>query len=734
MRPQIGCTRAYNDLMGQRATLVFVALTACIEPSLQPCGDLSCPPDEMCIDDAVCATSQQIAACAALADGAGCQSTIATGYCSHGACIANVCGDGKVTGNEVCDGTDVRATCVDLGYYEGMPTCTPSCTLERSNCSGRCGDGIVQADFGESCDHNQPAITCAGLGLDYGALGCNAFCTPDIIGSCGAFGWETLLAPSSSATSGGAASAHGAIAVDGAHVRVMWDGTLTQIDNPGWTYATADSTRFVAVGANTSGWFDGTWHMVAAGLAADHGIALSGDQVYGLSGDCSFAALDLTASTTTMLPTPTGPGCHLPIAAGSSVYTYDNNGLARWNAGGWTYPIEDPNLTSIGPGATGTLLVTRNFTDIDTFDLATQSVTSTSPTADFNDGELADADGDVLLYVNEYNDNAVSFYTGAGSIALTTSSEILFDIASLGEGSFTQSADGAIIAISGGIYRLRPLGQIPLLDSSNLNYVVSIAPLADGAIAVCGQQLSWFGPDPLQGVGSTSFSNCNALVGDPRAEHLVIGINGTVYRSSDGITYHGELPGASALVGTPSNAWALVGGGLSHGVSGTWTTVDPPPTCQLATIAGGGSLPVVALAACGGDVANAIYRYDTTAWTLITTATVQLGVIAEAPDGAIYVSGDQTYLVGASGLSVVAPASAVIVPLSADDVFVEPAPNVLEHVSQGVVSTVLTPQGPLAVTPSTLYVWARSSPLSYIGTGDIHVVSRMVNASQTSRL
>jgi cysteine-rich repeat protein len=52
-----------------------------------------------------------------------------------------ICGDGYRKGSEVCDGADVAAG--DVGSY---------CGDDCQGFIGRCGDGIVQADFGERCD------------------------------------------------------------------------------------------------------------------------------------------------------------------------------------------------------------------------------------------------------------------------------------------------------------------------------------------------------------------------------------------------------------------------------------------------------------------------------------------------------------------------------------------------------------------------------------------------------
>lgn len=64
-----------------------------------------------------------------------------------------VCGDGMATGNEACDGADLRgATCPGGGL--GEVECTEECTVDLSDCPEVCGDGIVSGT--EECDPDNP--------------------------------------------------------------------------------------------------------------------------------------------------------------------------------------------------------------------------------------------------------------------------------------------------------------------------------------------------------------------------------------------------------------------------------------------------------------------------------------------------------------------------------------------------------------------------------------------------
>ncbi|MBU1069911.1 SUMF1/EgtB/PvdO family nonheme iron enzyme [Myxococcota bacterium] len=102
------------------------------------------------------------------------------------ACAAvGKCGDGAIQASygEVCDGANMNGeTCETRGYYGGTLACNPNCLLfTTTDCAsvGRCGDGIVQTAFGEECDGadlNGETCADAALGLPYGALACGSDC------------------------------------------------------------------------------------------------------------------------------------------------------------------------------------------------------------------------------------------------------------------------------------------------------------------------------------------------------------------------------------------------------------------------------------------------------------------------------------------------------------------------------------------------------------------------------
>ncbi len=94
-----------------------------------------------------------------------------------------VCGDGMVSGDEVCDGTDFGdATCVTQGFGGGELVCNPTCQgFSTSDCF-ICGDGMVQGT--EQCDGAVPGgVDCESEGFTAGEITCDvATCQFDTSG------------------------------------------------------------------------------------------------------------------------------------------------------------------------------------------------------------------------------------------------------------------------------------------------------------------------------------------------------------------------------------------------------------------------------------------------------------------------------------------------------------------------------------------------------------------------
>jgi cysteine-rich repeat protein len=85
-----------------------------------------------------CASAEEAASCVAKIDGDSCAtSSLPRGACAQGACLPTVCGDGIVVGAEVCDD----------GNRIDNDGCAANCDSNET-----CGNGIVDAVSGESCD------------------------------------------------------------------------------------------------------------------------------------------------------------------------------------------------------------------------------------------------------------------------------------------------------------------------------------------------------------------------------------------------------------------------------------------------------------------------------------------------------------------------------------------------------------------------------------------------------
>jgi hypothetical protein len=136
------------------------------------------------------------------------------------------CGDGIASGVEQCDGSDLagRADCQSLGYYDSAPlTCTATCELDTSRCTGSCGDGVVQPDH-EYCDGADPATTCTDVGFGAGAISCS-HCAPDL-GDCKYFGWHRDYLPFDVTSISGTGDTN--VWVTGSGGTAHWDGATWQ--------------------------------------------------------------------------------------------------------------------------------------------------------------------------------------------------------------------------------------------------------------------------------------------------------------------------------------------------------------------------------------------------------------------------------------------------------------------------------------------------------------------------
>lgn len=179
--------------MSRWALILLVA--GCVDSREVVCADGSICPTALACDlvHHTCVAADQLTSCAMLVDGDECPIAAGgTGICDQGVCLAQICGDGLVTGAEDCEG-ETDADCTALGFYDSKPlVCSARCQFDvtASACTGFCGDGVVNGPANaETCDGTPPPGGCIEYGFEAGRLACSAeLCTPQFT-SCRNFGF-----------------------------------------------------------------------------------------------------------------------------------------------------------------------------------------------------------------------------------------------------------------------------------------------------------------------------------------------------------------------------------------------------------------------------------------------------------------------------------------------------------------------------------------------------------------
>ena len=170
--------------------VVAMAATGCLSFDDVQCADGHlCPPGSRCDDvHGGCILPAQLQACANTDDGEDCEIDGAGGTCVNGGCVAWFCGDGMLNGGEACEGSDfgvgadgVAVDCTTFGFtnHAGL-ICTDACHIDRTQCTGGCGDNMLNDE--EDCDGTvlRDNKTCKQLGFyDEPGLKCSGFCTFD---------------------------------------------------------------------------------------------------------------------------------------------------------------------------------------------------------------------------------------------------------------------------------------------------------------------------------------------------------------------------------------------------------------------------------------------------------------------------------------------------------------------------------------------------------------------------
>jgi hypothetical protein len=190
--------------------LVMACVVACIKPAAVECDFGTCPAGTLCDElHGRCVIQAQLTDCIGQALDAACTVDGREGVCVDEVCLEKGCGDTRVNGAERCDGTtfvttasgEQAAGCKDLGYYaDGPIVCRSDCTIDETACEalGFCGDGLQQPAANELCDYRAPdsSRTCDELGWYRGGdAPCTTLCSYDISGCSGRCGDGTVDAP-----------------------------------------------------------------------------------------------------------------------------------------------------------------------------------------------------------------------------------------------------------------------------------------------------------------------------------------------------------------------------------------------------------------------------------------------------------------------------------------------------------------------------------------------------------
>jgi cysteine-rich repeat protein len=133
----------------------LLALSACIEDHLVPCGSLACPIGTVCTAGG-CASPEAAGACAGKAELEPCTYASVDGTCFEGSCHSVECGNGIQDAGEACDD----------GNNSFSDGCSADCLSDET-----CGNDYIDALRSEQCDDGP-----AGLSGD----GCTSTCTLEI--------------------------------------------------------------------------------------------------------------------------------------------------------------------------------------------------------------------------------------------------------------------------------------------------------------------------------------------------------------------------------------------------------------------------------------------------------------------------------------------------------------------------------------------------------------------------
>jgi hypothetical protein len=653
----------------------------------------------MCIDNAVCATQAAIDACDSLADGAACSAgSVGEGYCSHGACVPNACGDGQLTGTEVCDGDLISKSCADLNYYYGTTACTASCELDFSGCSGRCGDGTVQADQGEDCDGQPPEFDCTDVGYDYGALACRN-CTADPIHSCEQFGWRKVgVALGYSSKLVGDAGMYAFVAGTGA-IEVHDSAGVTRHGSPGYVALDARAGDVLAATASTVELYHaGTWTTLGgpttSGAAiAEATLAADGTPFVLLTGGGACEIASYMGGTWNPVAAPSGCSNLTALAADNYAIAV-NDSTVRWTWPGCgavgcecgrPYPVTATPFAIVPVGAN--LLAYSYSSQVIHEDVVPTCGSGPSATVLGSvpyggpPPSLRVRDGEVFMLVNNAFASAV-YRAASGGVELLDGPPALTGQ----QANLWITRDRVVYGVGDGqLYRLndlakthRPAPSEPQATTTGMQ----IAIAGDGTIVECGTQLfvsaatpSAYNPLVSLGCAGPVTPCCDALYAqNASAIFLSTDLGGLQYW--DGATLVPQqdtgiaIAGVTSLAGVSDAVVAVTkNGDVYAGKPGAWALLPKVPSC-VAQVAGvapdftqyvGGN--------CGTDAV--IWRFDagTSKWQEVFRDMTAKGILSLsiAGDGTVFAAEGSRIVIGSATWTGYDGVGVVVAAVSAND-------------------------------------------------------------------
>ena len=709
---------------------VVVVMAGCVQSASVVCGDGVCPEGTTC-DVALgrCLTPAELDACDGLAEGAVCTVAGARGECRAGACEQAVCGDGRATGAEACDGDELAGascaslgfsgetsglrcnelcrfettgctgicgdgvrdgsemcdganpdgvTCQDRGFYDPGPgplTCNGLCGWDTSGCTGSCGDGIVNGP--ELCDGAPPGASCFVYGFDAGRAGCSAVCAA-AFDRCARFGFDPRPTgtPTVSAFDASSVDDQWVVGVGGFSARLRPDQTWQPIV----TGTLVDLTVVSAV-SPVRAWAAGAplqlggsavvlrWDGIAW-TSIPGGPGVPPTDIVGLADAVVIGTLDGVHAWDAQGWRALGslPGGIRAIDATNldDVWAATLTDLYHWDGTGWTQALPDVLALDV-VGVDDVVAMTRvGGSDPVQMQRWDGLTWTSSPTPMSTVSLVARAAGNSIWASNS---DEVWHFDGIRWMPMDSAvpnAAPLRGLAAFG-------ADTMVAAVGTG-QAVRFQGQARM-DLASVSFGTVKATWSDGAgngvaVTVNGgvlymRNFAWKGP-----AQPVSPVNLRAAWGSSSTDLWVGGTDGTIYHS-DGTGWTAALTGLGSIAritGTsPTDVWTFGVDGAHHYDGATWTTYPPPGSLGFT----GGAIVDGVVWALTDD---GIYRLVGTSWVVAHLVTKPSSIAALAADN-IYVTHDQDLTLlhydGVSWTEVIVPVSRGLIQVAAsapDDV------------------------------------------------------------------